>query len=203
MSQSLIFAQGGQGPSAFCHVTDGVFTDCDINAAGIEEWSDITGTEFRDEQDNLVGVLFVDQADLDPILEVSPDVPEDTLVLSYTEPQETDPLGPGDSVHIHFMTVEPAHAEHPNELVHYDVFIGINGIQQLFINEVEQIPMPTGVAGIAGFGTSPQSPIIPHVIAEFQIGLLAAGADPNECCYSPDPAWWSSSTPPAHGESSF
>ena len=194
MGQSWIFAAEGQGPSAFCHVTDGVFTECPGEG---DEWSDIIGTEFTDEDDNLVGVLFVDQADFDPLLAVSETVPEDTLVLMYTVPQQTTPLGPGSSVHIHFMTVDPPHGEHPeSQLTHYDVFIGPSGINQLFINDELQDPMPTGVAGIAGFGTSPQSPDTPHVMAEFQIGLLAAGADPTECCYSPDPAWWGSSHQP-------
>ena len=29
------------GPSKFCHVTEGAFTDCDTNTPGLEEWSDI------------------------------------------------------------------------------------------------------------------------------------------------------------------
>ncbi len=53
-------AQSGTGPSVFCHVTDGVFTDCEIGTPGTEEWSDITPTIFPDTG----GVIYADQADL-------------------------------------------------------------------------------------------------------------------------------------------
>jgi len=172
------------GPSAFCHVTDGAFTSCND---GNTEWSDIQATSFSDVS-GLLSVLYVDQADLDPLRGVSAQVPVDTLMLMYDEVRRITPLGVGEAVHIHFMTVDNL------KLLHYDVFIGTGGIQKVLINNVEQIPMPSGVAGIAGFGASPNSNI-PHVIAEFQIGLEAAGFTPEECCYSPDPAWWGSDVP--------
>ena len=89
-----------------------------------------------------------------------------------------------------FMTVDNL------ELLHYDVFIGTGGIEEVFINDVLQDPMPSGLSGAVGFGTSPAEPLIPHVIAEFQIGLETAGFDDSVCCYSPDPAFWSSGLPP-------
>jgi hypothetical protein len=167
------------GPSTHCHVTDGAFTAC---ADGSEEWSDIAATTFPD------AVLYVDQADLDPDRGI-PGGTVDTLMLMYDEVSRTVPLGPGEAVHVHFMTVDEL------ELLHYDVFIDGTGIQKVLINGVEQVPMPAGVAGIAGFGSSPNNPT-PHAIAEFQIGLEAAGFTSEECCYSPDPAWWGSDVPP-------
>ena len=59
-SQQPTFAQVGSGPSQFCHVTDGVFTDCNPPTAGNEEWSDITPTTFA----ATGGVVIADQADL-------------------------------------------------------------------------------------------------------------------------------------------
>lgn len=176
------YAQGiTDGPSAFCHVTDGAFTSC---ADGSQEWSDITGTPFESG-----AVLSVDQADLDPARSIPNGSGLDTLMLMYDEAQRTVPLGPGESVHVHFMTVDDL------QLLHYDVLIGTSEIQEVRINGVVQDPMPSGLAGIAGYGTSPNS-ATPHVIAEFQIGLEAAGFTSEECCYSPDPAWWSSAVPP-------
>lgn len=181
----IVFAQTTTGPSAFCHETDGVFTSC---ADGNEEWSDITGTSFFDVFNNPLSVLYVDQADKDPSKSIPDGSGIDTLMLMYDEVLRTVPLGPSESVHVHFMTVDEL------ELLHYDVFIGSSGIAKVLINDVEQVPMPSGVAGVAGFGTSPNSGV-PHVMAEFQIGLEAAGFTSEECCYSPDPAWWGSDVP--------
>ncbi len=181
------------GPSDHCHVTDGIFTTCpDLSA----EWSDIQSASFFDEDNLLLSVLYVDQADLHPD-KGTPESNVDTLMLMYDEVQRTTDLLPGESVHVHFMTVD----SHDLELDHYDVFIDKNGLQKVLINDVEQVPMPSGVAGIAGFGTSPNN-ATPHVMAEFQIGLEAAGFTGVECCYSPDPAWWGSSAPgnPTPGE---
>lgn len=182
LGSAVAFAQGlTDGPSAFCHVTDGAFASC---ADGSQEWSDITGTPFAGG-----AVLYVDQADLNPSLSIPNGSGIDTLMLMYDETQRTVPLSPGESVHVHFMTVDEL------RLVHYDVLIGAGGIQEVRINGVVQDPMPSGLAGSAGYGTSPNS-AAPHVVAEFQIGLEAAGFTSEECCYSPDPAWWSSDVPP-------
>ncbi len=173
----------GTGPSAFCHETDGLFTNCDPATPEPEEWSDIEGTPFAPGT-----TLYVDQADKHPTRSIPNGSGIDTLMLMYDEVQRTVPLLPGESVHVHFMTVEEG------ELIHYDVFIDSSGIQKVLINDVEQVPMPTGLSGIAGFGPSPNS-AVDHVMAELQIGLEAAGFTPEECCYSPDPAWWGSDVP--------
>lgn len=176
------------GPSAFCHVTDGAFTDCKVNN-GVEEWSDITPS-FFDVFADVPGpesALYVDQADLDPTRKTS-ESEVDTLVLMYDEMFRTTPLLVGESVHVHFMTVDEG------ALVHYDVLIDTSGIKEVRINGVLQDPMPSGLTGMAGYGTSPNS-ATPHVMAELQIGLEAAGFTSEECCYSPDPAWWGSSVP--------
>lgn len=174
------------GPSAFCHQTDGVFTTC---ANGNQEWSDITGAPFTDSSGKLLSVLYVDQADKDPTRSIPNGSGLDTLMLMYDEVSRTVPLLTGETVHIHFMTVDNS------ALLHYDVFVGPGGGDlKVLINGVEQLPMPTGLKGAAGFGASPTSSV-PHVIAEFQIGLEAAGFTSQECCYSPDPAWWGSDVP--------
>lgn len=178
-------AQSASGPSAFCHQTDGVFTTC---PDGKQEWSDIPGSSFTNGTGNLLSVLYVDQANLDPQKSIPNGSGIDTLVLMYDEVSRTVPLLNGETVHVHFMTVDEL------KLLHYDVFIGVVGIQRVLINGVEQVPMPSGLAGTASFGTSPTS-LVPHVTAEFQIGLEAAGFTSQECCYSPDPAWWGSDVP--------
>ncbi|MEK6901775.1 MAG: hypothetical protein AABX37_05505 [Nanoarchaeota archaeon] len=106
----------------------------------------------------------------------------------YDEMFRTTPLLPGETVHVHFMTVDEG------DLVHYDVWIGPSGIEKVEINGVLQDPMPSGLRGTAGYGPSPNNPL-PHVMAELQIGLEAAGFTSVECCYSPDPAWWGSDVP--------
>lgn len=175
------------GPSAFCHVSDGIFTDCDKNpATGVEEWSDIVATSFNGSGG---ATLYVDQADLHPTKSIPNGSGIDTLVLMYDEVQRTFPLLPGETVNIHFMTVDEL------KLLHYDVAIGSTGIMSVHINGVKQTPIPSGLSGIARFGPSPKS-AVSHVTAEFQIGLEAAGFTSMECCYSPDPAWWGSSVAP-------
>ena len=186
----LAYGQVTTGPSNFCHVSDGAFTAC---PDGNQEWSDVVGASFFDADGSVLSVLYVDQADLDSTRAVSASVPQDTLMLMYDEVARTVPLLSGESVHVHFMTVDEL------QLLHYDVFIGAGGLQKVLINGVEQVPMPAGVAGTVGFGPSPNNSTS-HVVAEFQIGLEAAGFSSEECCYSPDPAWWGSDVPPNPGE---
>ncbi|MBI4084629.1 MAG: hypothetical protein HY431_01865 [Candidatus Levybacteria bacterium] len=177
------------GPSAFCHVTDGAFTDCDVNN-GVEEWSDITPS-FFDVFADVPGpesALYVDQADKHPTRSIPNGSGIDTLMLMYDEMFRTTPLLLGETVHVHFMTVDEG------ALAHYDVLIGAGGITEVKINGVVQSPMPSGLLGKAGYGPSPNNPL-PHVMAELQIGLEAAGFTSEECCYSPDPAWWGSDVP--------
>lgn len=170
------------GPSTFCHETDGIFTLC---ANGNQEWSDVTPTGFVESG----AFLYVDQADKDPHKSIPNGSGIDTLMLMYDETKRTIPLFPSETVNVHFMTVDGL------QLLHYDVKIGTAGLVEVKINNVVQNPMPSGVAGIAGFGPSPNN-LTPHVLAEFQIGLEAAGFTSEECCYSPDPAWWGSTAPP-------
>lgn len=192
LSGGLVFASDEviDGPSAFCHVTDGKFTDCTPlnNVTDPEEWSDITPS-FFDVFVNAApeSALYVDQADLDPTKKTSGST-VDHLMLMYDEMFRTTPLLPDETVHVHFMTVDE------EALVHYDVLIDGAGIKEVRINGVLQDPMPSGLTGMAGYGTSPNS-VTPHVMAELQIGLEAAGFTSVECCYSPDPAWWSSGVP--------
>lgn len=185
---AMVFAgwalANGTGPSAFCHESDGAFTDCDPATPGIEEWSDIPGTTFAPGT-----ILYADQADKHPTRSIPDGSGIDTLMLMYDEVQRTVPLLPGEAVHVHFMTVDEG------KIVHYDVYIDGSGLQKVLIDDVEQVPMPSGLSGIAGFGPSPNSPV-DHVMAELQIGLEAAGFTSEECCYSPDPAWWGSDVPP-------
>ena len=56
------FAQDTSGPSAFCHVTNGDFNDCDDdgdNLGPADEWADIIPGTFDGG-----GVVYADQADL-------------------------------------------------------------------------------------------------------------------------------------------
>ena len=94
-------AQDGQGPSVFCHITDGTFNDCDDQAPGSEEWSDITPATFPETG----GVVYADQADLVDNSTITPENEEtgtivftpdgelDHLMLLY-ESERTVPLGP-------------------------------------------------------------------------------------------------------------
>jgi len=171
------------GPSVFSHVTDGVFT-------GPEEWSDITPALFPETE----GVVYVDQGDLvdnstiGGTLNFTPDGIVDHLMLMY-ESERTVPLGPDEYVLVHFMTTEEGALEH-----HVVRIYGDNTIQ-VFVDGVDEgpgrLPQMEDCRGAVGFGPSPTNPI-PHVLAEYEIGLAVAGFN----SYSPDPAWWSSVTPP-------
>ncbi len=196
-------AQATEGPSAFCHVTDGNFTVCpDSN----EEWSDITPTV----QPETGGVVYADQADLVDNGKIAdfeadlitaeelfvPDGELDHLMLMY-ESERTEPLGPDEYVLVHFMTVDDKGAN-PEALLHYVVRIYGDATIQVFVDGEERGPggrqeQIDTMRGAVGFGASPTNPS-PHVLSEFQIGLELAGFE--ICCYSPDPAWWSSTTPP-------
>ncbi|MBI4307115.1 MAG: hypothetical protein HY678_12425, partial [Chloroflexi bacterium] len=200
------------GTSTFCHVTDGRFTDCDPGTPGLEEWSDVPPTTF----DSTGGAVYVDQADLvvnDLVDEweaglvgdqsffnlgaggsSTPDGLVDHLMLLY-ESDRTVPLGPDEYVLVHFMTTDDA-PDGTRVLLHYAVRIYGDGTFRVFIDGVERGSRSERIEtmiGKVGFGPSPTNPV-PHVFSEFQIGLEVAGF--TVCCYSPDPAWWSSSTPP-------
>ena len=204
-SPSPATAQAGEGPSVFCHVTDGNFTDCDVGTPGNEEWSDITPTV----QPETGGVVYADQADLVDNSTITPENEEagtivfspdgelDHLMLMYEGPRTT-PLGPDEYVLVHFMTVDDK-GENPEALLHYAVRIFSDATIQVFVDGEERGPggrlaQIDTMRGAVGFGTSPTN-TTPHVLSEFQIGLEVAGF--TVCCYSSEPAWWSSTTPPA------
>ena len=186
----------GAAPSSFCHVSDGVFTDCDGNPAnGAEEWSDVPVVHFP-ETDSF---LYADQADLDPVLRTE-DGPYDTFMLMYDEVGRTTPLGPDEYFNVAFSTVE--HEDGHDVFEYYVLRIFTDGtIIFLENNEVEhddngnyRVTEIEGQRGRVGFGASPNSSV-PHVTAEFQIQLTATGAD-LDGGYSPEPQFWSSEPPP-------
>ena len=193
-------AQFAEGPSEFCHVTDGTFTICPDES---EEWSDIAPTV----QPETGGVVFASQADLVDNSTITPENEEagtivftpdgelDHLMLMY-ESSRTVPLGPDEYVLVHFMTVDEKD-ENPEALLHYAVRIFGDATIQVFVDGEERGPggrqeQIDTMRGATGFAPSPTN-ATPHILSEFQIGLAAAGFE--TCCYSPDPAWWSSVAP--------
>lgn len=85
------------GPSAFCHVTDGTFTDC-LPGGGSEEWSDISflagvGTSAG-------AIVYTDQSVAPP-----------RLLLMYDLTGHTVPLAPDSFFDITFHVVEDAELE--------------------------------------------------------------------------------------------
>ena len=186
------------GPSMFCHVTDGAFTIC---PDGSQEWSDVAPVAFPTTD----GVVYADQADLvdnsliadfeagliDSDELFVPDGELDHLMLMY-ESDRPEPLGLDEYMLVHFMTVDSDEAK----LQHYVVRIYSEASIQVLIDGVDQGPGRLSeidtMQGSVGFASSPTNST-PHVISEFQIGLEEAGF--TVCCYSPDPAWWSSTIP--------
>ncbi len=186
-----VYAQVGGGPSIFCHETDGAFTICpDTN----EEWSDIV-PQFFPESDSY---LYVDQADLDPIL-ATPESQVDTFMLMYDECSQTEPLGANEYVRVGFTTVEVEGGI--EALEHYVIHIFTDGTI-IFIEDgtpqtdgagevrVEEIE---GQRGAVGFGPSPNC-AFDHVFAEFEIKLTATGVA-LDGGYSPDPQFWGAQAP--------
>ena len=115
------------------------------------------------------------------------------------ESDRTVPLTEDDYALIHFMTVEEE-SNGDAAFIHYAVRIFNDNTLQVFINGLDQGPGRQNhilsLTGAAGFGPSPSNPV-PHVLAEFKIGLTAAGFGVSATgAYSPDPAWWSSVIPP-------
>lgn len=190
-------AQAGGGPSAFCHSTDGEFTDCDPQSAGSEEWSDITPSFFPETG----AFLYSDQADLDPLIQsVHPVTGEvsalDTFVLMYDECGRTSPLGPDEYFLVNFDTVEvEAGIEKLERYIEHIFADGTlifieDGVLQTNEDGEFRVEQIDGQRGDAGFGPSPNCPF-DHVIVEFEIILDTAGG----ASYSPDPSFWGA-TPP-------
>lgn len=165
-------AQSSQGPSAFCHTTDGTFTDCDPQTAGREEWSDVQPSAF---------------AAANSFLYVNQNATKSALFLMYDFPFRTAPLASSQAVRISFDTVE----QEPEgaALERYDVDIFGNG--HMTVSVFGEPEPPNGIIGAVGFGPSPNSNV-PHLMAELQVPLIPGGAT----VYSPDPLFWSASVPP-------
>jgi hypothetical protein len=70
-------AQTANGPSVFCHETDGAFTIC---PDGNKEWSDVTPQFFPESN----SYLYADQADLIPDVGI-PGSELDTFMFMYDE----------------------------------------------------------------------------------------------------------------------
>jgi hypothetical protein len=165
-------AQISGGPSGNCHVTDGQFTSC---ANGTTEWSDVQPVAFPAS---------------DSFLYVNQDPAHTFLYLMYDFPFRMTPLGPTDSVHVSFDTVEVDSVTGNPKLVVYDIFINA-GVGNMTILQQGK-PTPAGkITGAAGFGVSPNS-TTPHVMAELQVPLIAGPPS----TYSPDPLFWGATLPP-------
>ena len=162
-------AQVSNLPSANCHVVDGQFTTC---ANGTAEWSDITPLSFPATN----SYLYVNQ-----------NAAQGFLHLMYDFTFRTSPIGSSDAVTISFDTVEQDSGT--PALEHYDVSIFGNG--QLQILENGTAIAQGRFAGAVGFHSSPNS-VTPHLMAELQVPTTPGAPT----AYSPDPIFWSSSTPP-------
>jgi uncharacterized repeat protein (TIGR01451 family) len=178
-----VMAQSASGFSAFCHISDGTFTNC---PGGGIEWSDVPVAAFPQGG----SFLYADQADLDPARS-GPDSPADTFMLMYDECGRTTPLGPNEYFLISFDTVEEVGGV--EKLERYTVHIFPDNTI-LFIEdghvEGERAAEVHGQRGDVGFGPSPNCPF-DHVIAEYDIELEVAGGN----SYSPDPLFWGGVAP--------
>jgi hypothetical protein len=186
--------QAADGPSAFCHATDGAFTLCpDANA----EWSDIPPVHFPESN----SFLYADQADLDPNVQsihpVSGEAsPLDTFMLMYDECSRTEPFGPDEYFLVNFDTVEVE--EGVEKVERYTVHIFADGTIIFFEdghletdeNGNHRVAAIDGQRGDVGFGPSPTCPF-DHVVVEYEIILETAGGE----SYSPDPLFWGGFVP--------
>ena len=116
------------GPSAFCHVTDGAFTDC----GGVQEWSDISflaglGTSSG-------AVVYTDQSVAPP-----------RLLLMYDLLLHQQPLAPSSFFDVSFNVMEEG------EFEHYEVRCFGNNTFQVFENGEDITPEATTVDCAVGF----------------------------------------------------
>lgn len=133
------------GPSAYCHVTDGTFTNCPPPPPGGKEWSDVDFLPF------LGANVYSDQR-LSPA----------RLHLMYDLPLHHTPLGPAESFDVRFDVVEDG------ELEHYLVRCFGNGTMQVF---EDGEPIPAGGTSCAtGFGPSPTSGFL-DVLVELDVPM--------------------------------
>jgi len=180
--------------SAFCHVTDGAFTNC---GAGHTEWSDVPPLVFAPTS----SWLYADQADLDPA-RGTPLSPVDTFMLMYDECGRHTPLAADEYFALNFDTVEVVAGV--EKLIRYTVHVFANRTIVFLENGVVQtdgagrsrVTTIDGQRGDAGFGPSPTC-AFNHLVVEYQIDLTAAGGH----SYSPDPIYWSGTPPDPNGDS--
>lgn len=163
-----------------CFAVDGKFTHC---TSGPDEWSDVTPGSFPGSK------LYAVDRNADPTKPVSNPSGPDTLFLMYDDFARIIPLGSDEFVTVAFKTVDVENGA--QVLEHYTVHIYGDNSFELFINDVLQQPGRVNAIedelATAGFGPSPNSGV-PHVMAEFSIGLRAAGFN----SYANNPLFWSS-----------
>src|SRR5579859_332147 len=169
MFATTAHAQVSSSPSAKCHVVDGEFTTCQDGSA---EWSDVESLPFLTTN----SYLYVNQ-----------DAARTFLHLMYDFTFRTSPIAPSEAVKISFDTVEQSSG--PAALEHYD--ISIFGDGHLEVLENGNAIDPGRIAGAVGFHSSPNS-TTPHLMAELQVPLTPGAPT----TYSPDPIFWSATTPP-------
>ncbi len=175
-----IKAQTINPASTTCFAVDGKFTHC---TSGPDEWSDVTAGTFPGSD------LYAVDRNADPTKPASNPSGPDTLFLMYDDYARIIPLGADEFVTVAFKTTEVENGA--QVLEHYTVHIYGDNSFELFINNVLQPPGRVNAIedelATAGFGPSP-SHAIPHVMAEFSIGLSAAGFN----SYANNPLFWSS-----------
>jgi len=135
------------GPSAFCHVTDGAFTDCSA-APGVEEWSDIDFLPWAEAN------VYTDQHLSSP----------NELLLMYDLVNRHTPLGSAESFDIRFDVSEDG------RLVHYLVRVFGNNTAQIFEDGVLETE-DEGIRGAVGFGLNPIHPGFPDVFVELKVPM--------------------------------
>jgi hypothetical protein len=170
-SMDISRAQVSSGPTSNCHVTDGQFTPC---PNGKTEWSDVAPLPFPATN----SYLYVNQ-----------DAAHAFLYLMYDFTFRTSPIGLSESVTVSFDTVSQDPGAPGPSFEHYDISIFGDGHLQVLANG--QAEAPGRIIGAVGFHTSPNS-ATPHLMAELQVPLTPGVPT----TYSPDPIFWSVTTPP-------
>ena len=158
------------GPSAFCHVTDGAFTDCNPGG-GVEEWSDISflaglGTSAG-------AVVYTDQS-------VSPP----RLLLMYDLRQHQQPLAPSSFFDITFNVVEDG------EFEQYEVRCFGNNTFRVFENGEDitaEVPTVDCAVGFNGHNVLVELEIDTLVTYSPDIPLFWSTAAPPPHCSPADP----------------
>ena len=157
------------GPSAFCHVTDGAFSDCNTNKLGLEEWSDIDFLPWAGAN------VYTDQR--------VPPLP--ALFLMYDLLNHHTPLGPTESFDIRFNVVENGHLEQ------YLVQAFGSGVVKIFVDGVEQTD-PEGITAAVGGGLSPSGNGFFDVFVELEVPM-------NVVYSPDIPLFWSTAAPRPQG----